>query len=91
VTPCRVSSLPAGAIEAPGPARFQQIALRGAFLGLVSAEIRPEAGLELVSEILLGLNLARMLLGEVPDRDHVRRVLDGVGYSLVTGRTGPGS
>jgi hypothetical protein len=44
-----------------------------------------------VSDILLGLNLVRMLLGEVPDRDHVRRVLDGVVYPLVTGRARPGS
>ena len=58
---------------------------------LARGEIRPGADLELVSDILLGLNLVRMLLGEVPDRDHGRRVLDRVVYPLVTGRTRPRS
>jgi AcrR family transcriptional regulator len=47
-------------------------------------EIGPEIDLELVSEILLGLNLLRIVNGELPDRNHVRRVMSGIIYPLVT-------
>lgn len=56
---------------------------------LARGEIRPGVELELVPDILLGLNLLRMVLGEVPDRDHVRRVLDGIVYPLLTGGERP--
>jgi AcrR family transcriptional regulator len=47
-------------------------------------EIPAGRDLELVPDILMGLNTFRALQGEVPDRDFLRRVLDTVIYPLVT-------
>jgi len=47
-------------------------------------EIPAERDLELVPDIVIGLNLLRILLGEVPDREFVRRVLETIVYPLVT-------
>jgi AcrR family transcriptional regulator len=47
-------------------------------------EIPAERDLELIPDILLGLNLVRILLGEFPDRNHVRRILQTLIYPLVT-------
>jgi AcrR family transcriptional regulator len=49
-------------------------------------EIDPQSDLELVPDILLGLNLLRILLGDTPDRAHVSRVLNTIIYPLVTAR-----
>ena len=49
-------------------------------------EINPEIDLQLVPDILIGLNLMRLLQGETPDREHVRRVLQTIIYPLVTAR-----
>lgn len=53
--------------------------------GLARGEIAPERDLSLVPDVLIGLNLARMLSGGVPDRDYIRRVVLGVIQPLVTG------
>jgi AcrR family transcriptional regulator len=47
-------------------------------------EIAPELDLELVPDILLGLNVLRILLGDPPDRDYVSRVLNTIIYPFVT-------
>ena len=47
---------------------------------------RAEIDLQLVPDILIGLNLMRLLQGETPDREHVRRVLQTIIYPLVTAR-----
>jgi AcrR family transcriptional regulator len=47
-------------------------------------EIPAERDLQLVPDIVIGLNLLRILLGEVPDRQFVRRVLETIIYPLVT-------
>jgi len=47
-------------------------------------EISPERHLDLVPDVLIGLNLLRTLLGRGPDRDFVRQVLRDVVYPLVT-------
>jgi AcrR family transcriptional regulator len=47
-------------------------------------EIPPDRDLELVPDILIGLNLLRVVLGEVPDRAFVRRVFTDIIHPLVT-------
>jgi AcrR family transcriptional regulator len=47
-------------------------------------EIAPDLDLELVPDIVLGLNLLRILLGDPPDREYVSRVLNTIVYPLVT-------
>jgi AcrR family transcriptional regulator len=47
-------------------------------------EIAPELELELVPDIVLGLNILRILLGDPPDREYVSRVLNTIIYPLVT-------
>ena len=47
-------------------------------------EIDPDADIELIPDIVIGLNLLRMMLGETPDRAFVARVLHNVVYPLVT-------
>lgn len=51
-------------------------------------EIPPGRRLELIPDIVVGLNFVRLLLGEFPDRDYIRRVLDTVIYPLVTAPVG---
>jgi hypothetical protein len=41
--------------------------------------------LDLVPDVLIGLNLLQIVHGGVPDRDFVRRVVHGVSYPLATG------
>jgi AcrR family transcriptional regulator len=47
-------------------------------------EIPAERNLELVPDVLIGLNAVRLILGEPPDREFVRRVFDDIIYPLVT-------
>jgi AcrR family transcriptional regulator len=47
-------------------------------------EIPAERNLELVPDILVGMNIVRLVLGEPPDRTFVRRVFDEIVYPLVT-------
>jgi AcrR family transcriptional regulator len=47
-------------------------------------EIAAECQLELVPDVVLGLNALRILLGETPDREYVSRVLNTIVYPLVT-------
>jgi AcrR family transcriptional regulator len=51
---------------------------------LARREIARARDLELIPDILIGLNFVRLLQGEFPDRDYVRRVLDTIIYPLVT-------
>ena len=47
-------------------------------------EIAAECELDLVPDILIGLNILRILLGDVPDREYVSRVLNTIIHPLVT-------
>jgi AcrR family transcriptional regulator len=47
-------------------------------------EIPPHADIELVPDIVLGLNLLRMVCGELPERAHLQRVLRNVIYPLLS-------
>jgi len=49
-------------------------------------EIAADRDLDLVPDVLIGLNILRILLGEVPDREYVSRVLNTIIYPLVTTR-----
>jgi AcrR family transcriptional regulator len=51
-------------------------------------EIAAERDLELVPDVLIGMNALRLILGQPPDRAFVRRVFDEIIYPLVTS-TGP--
>jgi AcrR family transcriptional regulator len=53
---------------------------------LARGEIAAERQLELVPDIVLGLNMLRVLGGEIPDREYVSRVLKTIIYPLVTAR-----
>jgi AcrR family transcriptional regulator len=46
-------------------------------------EIPAERDLEIVADILIGLNILQVLLGEAPNRDYVERVFRNVIYPLV--------
>jgi len=48
-------------------------------------EIPPRVDIELVPDIILGLNLLRIMRGGLPDRAYLERVLHSVIYPLVTG------
>jgi AcrR family transcriptional regulator len=50
---------------------------------VVRGEISAERDLELVPDVLMGLNSLRILLGEVPDREYVRRVFETIIYPLL--------
>jgi AcrR family transcriptional regulator len=50
-------------------------------------EIAADRDLELVPDLLIGLNMTRVVQGLVPDRDFVRRVLLAVVHPLVTAPT----
>jgi AcrR family transcriptional regulator len=47
-------------------------------------EIPPGRQLDLVPDILIGLNMLRLVLGQPPDREFIRRVFAEVIYPLVT-------
>jgi AcrR family transcriptional regulator len=47
-------------------------------------EIAPDREIGLVPDVLVGLNILRLLLGGVPDRPFVRRVFEEIVYPLVT-------
>lgn len=47
-------------------------------------EIAAERELDLVADIVVGLNILRIMLGEAPDREYVARVLNTIIYPLVT-------
>jgi len=51
-------------------------------------EIPQERDLEIVADILIGLNILQVLLGEAPNRDYVERVFRNVIYPLVTAPPG---
>jgi hypothetical protein len=44
------------------------------------------AELDLVPDILIGLNILRILLGDIPDREYISRVLNTIIHPLVTGQ-----
>jgi AcrR family transcriptional regulator len=46
-------------------------------------ELAPQLDLDLVPDVLIGLNLLRMVLGQPPDRAYVERVLRNIIYPLV--------
>jgi AcrR family transcriptional regulator len=46
-------------------------------------EIAADCDLELVPDIVIGLNVLRVMLGEAPNREHVSRVLNTIIYPLV--------
>jgi hypothetical protein len=47
-------------------------------------EIAAERELDLVADIVVGLNVLRIMLGEAPDREYVARVLNTIIYPLLT-------
>ena len=47
-------------------------------------EIAAGRDLDVLSDVLIGLNTLQILLGEVPDRAYVRRVLETILYPLAT-------
>lgn len=47
-------------------------------------EIAAGCDLELLPDIVIGLNILQIMLGETPDRKHVSRVLNTIIYPLVT-------
>ncbi len=47
-------------------------------------EIPPHVDIELIPDIVLGLNLLLMVRGELPDRAHLDRVLHNIIYPLVS-------
>ncbi len=47
-------------------------------------EIPSEIDVELVADVVIGLNFVRMAFGEPPDRAYVKRVLHDIVYPLVT-------
>jgi AcrR family transcriptional regulator len=49
-------------------------------------EIPADRNLELVPDVLIGLNVIQLVLGEPPDRAFVRRVFDEIVYPLVTAK-----
>ena len=49
-------------------------------------EISTERDLELIPDIVIGLNLMRILQGAGPDREHARRVLQTIIHPLVIAR-----
>jgi AcrR family transcriptional regulator len=51
-------------------------------------EIPAARNLELVPDILIGMNMVRLLVGDPPDRTFVRRVFDEIVYPLVTAPPG---
>lgn len=50
-------------------------------------EISAELDLELIPDIIIGVNLLRVMAGEPPDRRYVQRVFQTVIYPLLTGRS----
>jgi AcrR family transcriptional regulator len=51
---------------------------------LARGEIAADRDLELIPDIIIGLNLVRVMTGEFPDRHYVERVLNTIIYPLVT-------
>ena len=49
-------------------------------------EISPRVDVDLIPDIIRGLNLIRMIRGELPDRSHQERVLNNIILPLVTAR-----
>lgn len=49
-------------------------------------EIPANRDLELIPDIIIGLNLVRVMAGDFPDRAYVERVLHTIIYPLVTGQ-----
>lgn len=47
-------------------------------------EIAADCDLELLPDIVIGLNILQIMLGETPDRKHAARVLNTIIYPLVT-------
>ena len=50
-------------------------------------EIAGDRELDLIPDIVIGLNMLRILLGETPDRAYVSRVLSTIIHPLLTART----
>jgi len=52
--------------------------------GVSRGEIGSHVDIQLVPDIVLGLNLLRMVRGELPDRAHQERVLRNIIYPLLS-------
>jgi hypothetical protein len=52
---------------------------------IARGEVSADRDLDLVPDVLIGVNLLHMVLGEAPDRQFTARVLRSVLYPLVTG------
>ncbi len=53
---------------------------------IARGEIPANRDLELIPDIIIGLNLVRVMTGEFPDRAYVERVVDTIIYPLVAGQ-----
>jgi hypothetical protein len=65
-----------------------RVPVSGVFSGAARSrgEIAADCDLELVPDIVIGLNVLQIMLGETPDREHASRVLNTIIYPLVTQR-----
>jgi AcrR family transcriptional regulator len=63
------------------PRRLLRDVLEGA---VQRGEIDADCDLELLPDIVIGLNILQIMLGETPDRKHAARVLNTIIYPLVT-------
>jgi len=73
------------ALVEEGFGRPRQAILDVLYRAETRGEIQPGVDIELVPDIVLGLNFVRMVLGEPPDRAYIERVFRNVVYPLVTG------
>jgi AcrR family transcriptional regulator len=76
------------ALSDSGFARPRQAILDGLRRAAARGEIAPQVDIDLVPDIVIGLNLLRMVRGQLPDRAYVERVLRNVVYPLVADRPG---
>lgn len=51
---------------------------------VLRGEIAADRDLELLPDVVIGLNVLQIMLGETPDRKHASRVLNTIIYPLVT-------
>ena len=56
---------------------------------MARGEIPTDRDLELIADVVLGLNFVRLSTGRVPDRDYLTRVFTTVVYPLLTGQPYP--
>jgi AcrR family transcriptional regulator len=56
---------------------------------VVRGEISPDRNLDLVPDVVIGLNTIQMMVGKFPDRVFIRRVFEEILYPLVTAPVEP--